>query len=89
MTPLDELRQIALRAEGTTRVNWSPDDALAVLERLAKAEGLAGRLLWLRTDSRLETNAEARREVADYVANYYPGKSVDVLWPTGPKGEAP
>jgi len=87
---IDELCQIAQSASGTTRVAWSPEEAVALIERMIAAERMAGAALL-----HAETSVSAAKDaigvlgrisctapdwVVDYVARYYPGKDYKALW---------
>lgn len=88
---LNELRQIAESAKGTTRVSWSPEEAMWLLDRLDAAEGMAGAAItYARQCQKAVTQAMNNLKgtphaqmpvgVADYVYKYYPDQKVETLW---------
>lgn len=97
---LNELRQIAESAKGTTRVSWSPEEAMWLLDRLDAAEGMAGAAItYARQCQKAMSKATGAmkeapsagspvRGVVDYLCRYYPGQKIERIWPEA-KNEAP
>lgn len=95
MTDLKELRAIAEAAEGTTRINWSPEDALELLQRVEDAERMVREVVFYASDAStcasravvhlqdiVGAETKCREKVGAYVSRYYPGESAEYLWPT-------
>jgi coproporphyrinogen III oxidase len=73
-----ELRQIAAKSTGRHRVNWPPDDALALLDRLAALEHETTRLK--RQVCALERLAVAARKYVDWCDGHGEVEHQRELW---------